>query len=100
MKNSNRMIIVTDCLEDCPCCRYDNGGGYGSPYYECLMMDKIISDQDQWDLSKWRYGKDKQVPIHPKCPLKVTSIAKPQAQTFKVEDDDSNNEENEESNED
>jgi len=92
MKKTNRMIIVTDCLKDCPCCRYDNGGGYGSSYYECLMMGKIISDQDQWDLSKWRYGKgkgkdSKQVSIHPKCPLKATSLAKPKAQTFKVEDD-------------
>ena len=80
----NRMIVVAGCFEDCPCAQKNNGGGFGEPFWRCIMMDKIIEDKDDNNTNKWMYKNENRVLIHPNCPLKKTDIAKPKNQKYEV----------------
>ena len=82
-KTSNRMIVVTGCFIDCPCMEYHSGEGYCSESWLCKMMDKTINDPDNWEISKWK----QKAKIHPDCPLKKTPSARPKNQTYRVQDD-------------
>ena len=90
---NNRIIVVTGCFIDCPCAKYDNGGGFGASFCGCKMMDKLIEDKDTPGTNKWMYKNDKKVLIHPDCPLKKTDLPKPNKQEYRVKDEDGKNEE-------
>ena len=56
-----RIIEVNNCGE-CPCNKYDNGGGHTEPYYQCSKYGMILIDEDVW--------MDMDNKIHKDCKLK------------------------------
>ena len=73
----NRILIIKDCLDDCPSAiEKESHGTCGSDYWtECRITGEVIQGEDNWEASKWRFdGKDKHFP--PSCPLKKTKRIK------------------------
>ena len=64
--STHMKIIKVKCCQKCPYCHYDNGAGFGEPYFSCeesgIIIDDKIEEEDRW------IEMDRE--IHPKCRLK------------------------------